>query len=153
MGGFKEPEITLKDSPVYIILGKRYKGNVEDKKLKQTYKDAQNKYKEEILKGTFCVIHFLEPDENKGGVDAVVGVIVKDTTVPRPKTYSFYVIEKREVVQATLKSHYSVAPSPETVNSLMKEMANKNGYKLGKGSLEKYYDAHNWIVEVPVIKK
>lgn len=152
LGGFKEPEIKIAESPGYIILGKRFTGKLDERKLKETYKEAQEKYRDGELNGVFAVMHFHEPNVNTGKVDAVIGVVVKDSLSEKPEGFNYFTWRKGPVVQTKILSHYSVAPSPETINEVMNKLAESKGYKVENGSLERYLESNHLEVERPLKK-
>lgn len=151
LGGLKQPEITITSSDGYIILGKRFSGKLDDKNLKETYREAQKKFKEGELKGIFSVMHFHEPDAETGKVDAVIGVVVKDSLQKKPKGYEYFHWGKGPVAKADIRSHFSVAPSPETINEVVTNLAQSKGYKLDSGSLERYFESDHLEVEFSLI--
>jgi hypothetical protein len=152
LGGFKDPEFLFKESTGYIIFGKRYTGKLEDKNLKASYKEVQEKYEDGKLKGTFAVMHIHEPDQKEGKVDAVIGVIVEDSLNAQNNEYKYYTWRKGPVAEVTIKSHFAVSPSPQEVIEYVAAQAKSRGYKIGKGSFEKYFDTDHLVVEIPLEK-
>lgn len=152
LGGFKQPEFVVKESPGYILFGKRYTGKLDDKELKQAYKEVQGKYEDGELKGVFSVMHIHEPDAKEGKVDAVIGVLVDDSTTRQNKEYQFYTWSKGPVAEVSIKSHFAVSPGPQEILEYVAGLAKSNGYKIGKGSFERYYDTDHLVVEIPLLK-
>jgi hypothetical protein len=152
LGGFKKPNINVKESQGYIVYGKHYKGKMDDKELKATYKEIQERYDAGELKGTFTVLHFHEPDQ-KGTVDAAVGIIVEDSTKAKEKGYGYFVWKRGPVAEVKIESHIAVSPSPQEIIEFVEGLAKGKGYKIGEGSLEKYFSKSHLEVEMPLIKK
>jgi hypothetical protein len=152
LGGFKKPNINVKESRGYIIYGKHYIGKSDDKDLKAVYKEIQERYDAGELKGTFTVLHFHEPDQ-KGTVNAAIGIIVEDSTRAKEKGYGYYVWNKGPVAEVKIESHIAVAPSPQEIIEFVEGLAKEHGYKIGEGSLEKYFSKRHLEVEMPLVKK
>jgi hypothetical protein len=153
LGGFEKPKINVKESPGYIVYGKHYKGKMDDKDLKAIYKEIQERYDAGELKGTFTVLHFHEPDREEGKVDAAIGITVQDSTKSKEKGYGYYVWKRGPVAEVKIESHIAVAPSPQEIIEFVEGLAKGKGYKIGEGSLEKYFSKRQLVVEMPLVKK
>ncbi len=150
LGGAEKIEITKTTSEEYLLIGKKYAGKRSKKDFKKLMDEIANLVKTNQLKGTFAVYHFINPDSEQDTLNSMVGVIVN--TSPQISMQDFVIeqIPTSEIIRATIKSHWLVAPNPTEVNRQIKDFAEKNHLSLSDKILEKYYEDKEIITEVAI---
>lgn len=150
LGGTDKVEIIKTTSEAYLLIGKKYAGKRSKKDFKKLMDEVANLVKTNQLKGTFAVYHFINPDSEQDTLNSMVGVIVG--TSPQIPMQDFVIeqIPSSEIVRATIKSHWLVAPNPTEVNKQIKDFAEKNHLLLSDKILEKYYEDKEIVTEVVI---
>ncbi len=150
LGGAEKIEIIKTTSEEYLLIGKKYAGKRSKKDFKKLMDEIANLVKTNQLKGTFAVYHFINPDSEQDTLNSMVGVIVN--TSPQISMQDFVIeqIPTSEIIRATIKSHWLVAPNPAEVNRQIKDFAEKNHLSLSDKILEKYYEDKEIITEVAI---
>ena len=148
LGGFKEIEVTEAPGQSYLIAGIEYKGTIKDDSLEKVYRNISNLVLEEKVKGTFCAVQYIEPDNNEGKVHSLVGIIVNDSLASLPAGLKYHTFTTDKTVRAHITTHYAVAPKPEKVNEKIREFAKAKNLELDTITLEKYLGASEFMIEV-----
>jgi effector-binding domain-containing protein len=150
LGGLNKPQYTLVQVPGYIMGGIAFKGMASNEDLLKLFEQTRLYHQQKKLPGTLAALYVDIPTSEKGEVDAFVGVLVKDSTIVLPDKYVYKYIPASKAAQATIKSHYLVAPSPEKIRASLLNYAQERGLLLQNFVIEQYIGDSNIIVEAPI---
>lgn len=150
LGGFDEVKITQAPFPGYTMAGFPYKGKATDKAFQKLFETVRNDHAAGKVQGTLAAVYYHTPEEEKGQVDAFIGVIVKDSLASLPDKYTFKEVKGTAAVQAIITSHPAVAPAPHTLKERLRNYAWENKLPLQGLVIEKYLDLRHIEVEMPL---
>lgn len=150
LGGFKEVEVSTVEVSGYTIAGVPYKGKASDQELMELFNQIKQYHKEGKIPGTLAAVYNETANEDKGEVDAFIGVITKDSSAVLPSKFNYRHIDTESVVRASIGSHYVVAPTPGTVKKKIINFAKENNLTLQNYMIEKYINEKSIIIEIPI---
>jgi effector-binding domain-containing protein len=152
LGGLKKPQLGTVQVPGYIMAGIAFKGLASNEQLLNLFEQTRNYHQQNKLPGTLAALYHDIPSD-KGEVDAFVGVVVKDSATVLPGKYSYKYIPAAKAVQATINSHYLVAPAPEKIRAALLSYAREKGLLLQDFVIEQYIGDRYITVDIPVRNK
>jgi predicted transcriptional regulator YdeE len=150
LGGLRKPEITTVQVSDYILAGVPFKGMASNEELLKLFEETRTYYEGNSLPGTLAAVYYDIQSSEKGEVDTYVGVMVKDSSATLPKKYTYRRIPAAKAVQATITTHYLVAPSPEKIRATLLNYAQERGLALQNLVIEQYLADSHIIIEIPV---
>jgi hypothetical protein len=153
LGGAKDIEIKKTSTNGYSLIGKKYEGKRSSKAFGKLMNEVADLVKTNQIKGNFAVYHFINPDSEQDTLNSLVGIMVADSMQAVPEDYVFIKFASQEVLQATLKSHWLVSPSPAEVTQKLQAYALTNRLTLVDTILEKYNQDKEIITEITIKSK
>lgn len=150
LGGFKKTGMSEVNIRGYILAGKEFKGRSGAPGLNGIFSQAKELNTNGQLPGTLGAIYYEAEEAEKGNVHTFAGVIIKDSLAQLPDGFVYRTVQAGKAVRAEILSHYLVAPAPGRVQQDLAGFARQNGLKPAKFVIEKYYDASNIVLEIPV---
>ena len=151
LGGFKERELSLIEVEDYHLVGKHYRGNLENEVLGNIFFEVQNKVQQGELDGVLTVVVLKEPVEEKDTVEQFIGVLTQSPVAKIPKGWERFIVEADQAVRSTILSHNMVMPAPNVIRGELEEFASGKSLELQPAiSIEKYIGPRHLEVEVPV---
>lgn len=153
LGGLKKPQFSTIQVSGYIMAGVAFKGLASNEDLLKLFEQTRTHHQQNKLPGTLAALYYDTQANAKGEVDVFVGVLVKDSAATLPEKYAYRYIAASRVVQATIASHYLVAPSPEKIRASLLNYAQEKGLLLQNFVIEQYIGDNNIIIEIPVTSK
>lgn len=152
LGGTKDIEIKKINTNGYLLIGKKYEGKRSSKAFGKLMNEVADLVKTNQIKGDFAVYHFINPDSEQDTLNSLVGIIVADSSQTTPKDFTFTKFVSREVLQATLKSHWLVSPNPAEVAQKLQAYSLTKKLALTDTILEKYNQDKEIITEITIKK-
>jgi len=152
LGGLVKPVISQTQLPVYSIAGKWFSGAATSDSLKQLFSDTRQLHESGKIPGTLAAVYYDTPAAAKGKLNVWVGVLVSDTTMTLPEGYLLRRFPSTVAVRAELKAHYMVAPTPDKVRTQLHAFAAAQKLNPGNYVIERYLNAQEIIMEIPVTK-
>jgi hypothetical protein len=153
LGGLKKPELRTVEVPGYIVAGVAFKGMASNEQLLKLFEQTRTYHQENKLPGTLAALYYDNQAREKGEVDTFVGVTVKDSAAALPQMYSYRYIPATKAVQATISTHYLVAPSPEKIRASLLNYAQEKSLSLQAVVIEQYFGDSRIIIDIPVKQK
>lgn len=151
LGGFNERELELAAVNSYHLVGREYRGTLGNQELEQIFFEVQEKAQQGVPAGTFAVVVFREPRDERDTLHQFVGILLDDPAAPAPEGWESYKLEAEQVVRNTIRSHNLVMPKPNAIREELEEFAEKQNVPLQPGiTIEKYLGERHLQVEVPV---
>lgn len=150
LGGLKKPQFTTQQVSGYLMAGVAFKGMASNEGLLKLFEQTRIYHQQEKLPGTLAALYVDIPTAEKGEVEAFVGVVVKDSATVLPDKYVYKYIPADKAAQATIKSHYLVAPSPDKIRASLLNYAQERGLLLQNFVIEQYIGDNHIVVEIPV---
>ena len=150
LGGLKEPVLSEARIPGYVLAGKEFRGQSNDRELGILFEQARDLNARGQLPGTLAALYYQTKDANKGNVHTFAGVIVKDSTAKLPAGFVYRAVPAGRAVRAEILAHFLVAPAPGKVQEDLAAYARQGGFKPANYVVEKYYGSRNIVLEIPV---
>ena len=150
LGGFKQPVLSETKIPGYLLAGKEFRGQSNDRELGTLFEQAKEFNTKGQLPGTLAAIYYQTKDANKGNVHTFAGVIVQDSVAELPGGFVYRSVPASRAVRAEILAHFLVAPAPGKVQQDLAAFASQNGLKADTLVVEKYYGTRNIVLEIPV---
>lgn len=151
LGGFKERELSLVEIEDYHLVGKLYRGTLENEALGNIFFDVQDKVQKGALEGVLTVVVLKEPVEEKDTVEQFIGVLTEEPVEEVPEGWERHTIEAEQAVRSTIRSHNMVTPKPNVIREELEAFAAEQDLNLQPGiSIEKYISERHLEIEVPV---
>lgn len=139
LGGFKDPQLSLRSDVSYQLSGTLYKGHFNHPRVKALFDVARGRVQSAGNTGAIAIFY---PGGEAPEQDTINHFIAfwpgkgPDDAHPDSETRT---IAAAQAVVVTLTMHPLVMPDKEQVRSLAEELATQNKLTLGTQSLELYY--------------
>ncbi len=105
-------EVIVKEvlSPQKIVLGKAYEGFTKEPEFRDLFLQVGKLKMDKVVKGEPCGIYFNNPENKQGKVNAVIGLLVSDSTsVPTlPAGFKYYVLPERKTLRGSMEANDAV---------------------------------------------
>lgn len=121
--GFKELAIEEVETPVYYVVGQKYKGFAGDDQVKKNLQETEKLLEQGNLQGELSVWYYGNPDQNKDSLMILVGAVSTDSAASVPTMYVKEKIEGGQVVRAVLDPKEIFGPTPDEVNERLLDHA------------------------------
>lgn len=149
LGGFNEPEISLKAINKYQIAGKMYEGNIRDREWEELYVRIRSFKEKQGLQNSLAIIWYNSPEDEKGVVKAFVGLIWNDS-IAVPEGFDIKDIVMQGLIRAELKGHALVMPSPKKIIKKIHLFAETKGLTLKNIIIDRYPEESIIYTEIPI---
>lgn len=149
LGGFNEPDISIKSISKYQIAGKMYEGKISDRQWEELFHEVRSiKEKLETL-SPMAIIWYNSPEEEKGAVKAFVG-FMSDDSMSIPDGYEIKLIEMQGLIRAEIKGHAVVMPSPKKIVEKIHLYAKTRDIILRNEVIDWYPEESIIYTEIPI---
>lgn len=151
LGGFKERELSLVEVGDYHLVGKHYRGTLENEALGSIFFEVQEKVQMGVLDGVLTVVVLKEPVEERDTVEQFIGVLLEQPVEEVPDGWAEFTVAASQAVRSSIRSHNMVMPKPNIIREELEAFAQEKGLSLQPGiSIEKYVAERHLEIEVPV---
>lgn len=148
LGGFNEPEISIRQRENITIVGFPYEGQMNVKAFGLNFQHADSLVENGIINGSVAGYFYNQPVKGGDFIKAFIGVIPNDTnSIPTA-------IEKRtypsgKIIEAVIEGHYLIMPV--NIYPRIREFAEEKKLKISEESVEIYETKRRLVVQVEVL--
>lgn len=150
LGGLNPVPIEVAEVPSFALAGRSYRGTTTDAALRKLMQEVHQEVETGKLRGTFMVGYLGNPDR-PDTLNVWVGArlpSLADTSEVRQAGWQVRLFAGGKAMQATVKAHPLVAPSPVRINEKIREKARREGVELQNIITDEYQEDQTVITTI-----
>jgi len=139
LGGFNEVKYSIQTAHSYEIIGKEYSGRNNSIKLESIYSLTRELLDSRFPGGVLVIVNDESRyDDESNKVWYFIGIISNERKGQLPEGYLIRKFTSKNIIRANIESHNMVMPKPEKVRRKAMKVADSEGMRLSKFTIEKY---------------
>ena len=150
LGGLNKVNVSLESVSDYNLVGVHFEGMPKSDTIEMAFFQAREYVQNNRLDGVLALIHYNDTTLAKDRIKLFIGVHLNKGTSDIPEEYERLTIPAKRTIRATIEAHNVVMPSPKTIESKIKEMAEGLNLKLQDFTIERYLSERELLIEMPV---
>ena len=148
-GGLNKVEYTVENVQDYNLVGRHFQGKGDDVQIEQAYFEAKNLLSDGRLNGTLALVHYNDSTLAEGEIKLFIGVLLKEGIEALPVDYARLTIPASRSMRATIEKHNVIMPSPQTIESTLREKASAYSIRLQDFTIEQYLGERKLLIDMP----
>jgi hypothetical protein len=149
LGGLNKVTYSVVDVKDYNMVGRHYQGDGDGNDLEAYFFEAKSLLNDGRLSGTLTLVHYNDTSLAEDEVKLFVGVLLDEGIDVLPTDYDRLTIPARRAMRATIEAHNIVMPSPQTIETTLREKAAEYSVRLQDFTIEQYLGERDLLIDMP----
>jgi hypothetical protein len=139
LGGMDDVKYSIQPASSYSLVGKEYSGGNNSILLESIFDQTKELLDSRFPEGILVIVNDeSQYDDEYNKVWYFIGIIPNAPASQLPEGYSLRKFDSKKVIRANIEAHNLVMPKPEVVRKRAENLAEIEGLKLSRYSIEKY---------------
>jgi len=149
LGGLNEVTYSVVDVSDYNMVGRHYQGDAKSADVEAYFFEAKSLLSDGRLTGTLTLVHYNDTTLAEDEVKLFVGILLDQGIDALPTDYDRLTIPARRAMRATIEAHNIVMPSPQTIETTLREKAGEYSIRLQDFTIEQYLGERDLLIDMP----
>ncbi|MBO6497059.1 MAG: GyrI-like domain-containing protein [Roseivirga sp.] len=150
LGGLNNIDYTIETVSDYNLVGVHFLGDGDSPEIEEAYVEAREYVLSGELDGVLTLVHYNDSTLEDEQLKLFIGVTLASGTSDLPANYQRLTIPATNAARAKIEGHNSIMPSPSTIESRLRETAEKARLELQDFTIEQYISENLLVIDMPV---
>ena len=149
LGGLNKVDYSVENVSDYNLVGRHFQGKGDASDIEAYFFEARNLIADGRLNGVLTLVHYNDTALADEEIKLFIGVLLNEGIDALPTDYDRLTIPAQRTMRATIEAHNIVMPSPQTIETTLREKAEEFSIRLQGFTIEQYIGERDLWIDIP----